>query len=266
MLIINLFLQKVKRQILLHVLCDVYIDSQFSPVYNESNLIGGVTRSMKEAKLMHGLNINLSPRRRDYLRPHPYEALLRQSKNMGRVATGAFDTITHEIKDVLNKEITLPPSEQILATLPGMQKRRAGLDKIAALKKRVKKSHQVLANVQTVFPMTLFPGSVIVDRLKVTIIKRDFFWSSHVVSLQIDDILNVTAGVGPLFGSLNIASRVMNSIDHFSVNYLWREDALFLKRLIQGSVLARQNHLDMDQLSLKETVASLYELGNDSGR
>lgn len=221
---------------------------------------------MKEEKLIHGLNINLSPRSRDYLRPHPYEMILRQSKHMGRVAMGTFGYLKDEIKDVLHKEITLPQSEQLLATLPGMQKRRAHLEQIAALKKRVKKSHQILANVQTVFPLTLFPSSVIVDRTKITIIKRDFFWSSHVVSLQIEDILNVTAGVGPLFGSLNIASRVMNSIDHFNVHHLWREDALVLKRLIQGSVIARQNHIDIDQLSLKEAIDTLYELGNDSGR
>jgi len=128
----------------------------------------------------------------------------------------------------------------------------------------VKRSHQVLANVRTVFPLTLFPDSIVVDRTKISITYRSFFWSSRVISFQVEDVLNVSSSVGPLFGSLTIASRVMSTVDHFPVNFLWRSDAIFLKQLIQGHIIAKNNKLETDQLSQSEMVAMLCELGGDA--
>jgi hypothetical protein len=122
----------------------------------------------------------------------------------------------------------------------------------------------VLASARTVFPVTLFPDSIIVDRTKISIIKRDFFWTSNIISFQIEDVLNVSCAVGPLFGSLTIASRVMSSVDHFQISYLWRNEAVFFKHLIQGHIIAKNNKLETDQLTKKEMVDTLCELGIDS--
>jgi len=199
-------------------------------------------------------------------RPSTYDLLVRQNKKLGAVATGAF----REVKHILNQEITLPSAEQLLGNLPRRiiqtKSKQKELDAAVELKKVVKKSHQLLANVRTVFPVTLFPDSVIVDRTKVSIIKRDFFWTSNTISFQIEDILNISCSVGPLFGSLTIASRVMSTVDHFQVNYLWRSEAIFLKHLIQGYIIAKNNKLETDQLSIREMIDTLCELGIDSDR
>lgn len=81
--------------------------------------------------------------------------------------------------------------------------------------------------------------------------------------MRVEDILNVVSDVGPLFGSINIASRVMNSVDHFQINYLWRGDAIFLKYIIQGYVFARQNNVDVERLPRNELIEMLAELGHD---
>ncbi len=148
--------------------------------------------------------------------------------------------------------------------VPKSRTRRANAQEIADLKKMVKKSHEVLESARTVFPITLFPHDIIMDRTKITIIKRDFFWSSRVISIQIQDILNVSASIGPIFGSLTIASRVMNSVDHFEVNFLWRSDAIHIKQMIQGYAIAKHSKLDTDHLSKQEMVETLTELGNDT--
>ena len=132
------------------------------------------------------------------------------------------------------------------------------------LKKIVSQSHEVLMAANTVFPITLFPDSVTVDRTKVTITKRDFFWSSDVMSIRIEDVLNVSASVGPLFGSLTVASRVMSTIDHFKINHFWRNDAIRLKHIIQGYVIAQHNNIDTAHLNKKELTETLIELGHDS--
>lgn len=132
------------------------------------------------------------------------------------------------------------------------------------LKKTVNRSHEVLMTVNTVFPITLFPDSVTVDRTKVTITRRDFFWSSNVLSIRIEDVLNVQVSVGPFFGSLTIASRVMSTIDHFQINHLWRNDAIRLKHIIQGYVIAQHNSIDTSHLNKIDLVETLIELGHDS--
>jgi hypothetical protein len=197
-------------------------------------------------------------------RSSPYEMLVRQSKKLGQVATRAF----HDVKIILQKEVTMPSAEQFLGNFPHLShadtKKEKELAEADKLKKMVKRSHQVLANVRTVFPLTLFPDSIVVDRSKISIIKRNFFWSSNVISFQVEDVLNVSSGVGPFFGSLTIASRVMSTVDHFTINYLWRNDAIFMKRLIQGHIIAKNNKLETDKLTRKEMIEMLCELGGDA--
>jgi len=134
------------------------------------------------------------------------------------------------------------------------------------LQKIVTQSHEVLMVANTVFPITLFPDTVTVDRTKVTITRRDFFWSSDVMSIRIEDVLNVSASVGPLFGSLTVASRVMSTIDHFQINHFWRNDAIRLKHIIQGYVIAQHNKIDTAHLSRKELIDTIVELGQDSNK
>jgi len=216
---------------------------------------------MKDEELE--INLNGPSANLPAVRPTTYELLVRQSKKLGSGAMRAF----HGLRNVLNREIPLPHTEQFMGNiqlLPKHKKKQEELDAIAQLKKRVKQSHQILASARTVFPLTIFPDSIVVDRSKITIIKRDFFWSSSVISIQIGDILNVATSIGPLFGSLNISSRVMNSVDHFQINYLWRGDAIFLKHLIQGYVIAQHSGIETDQLTREEMIETLCELGIDS--
>lgn len=133
------------------------------------------------------------------------------------------------------------------------------------LKNIVQKSHQILAGAQTVIlPVNLFPDSVIVDRTKITITKRSFFWTSSVISIRIEDVLNVTCSTGPIFGSLTISSRVMNSTDHFEIDYFWKNDALYLKKIIQGYVIAQHNKIKTSHLEKEDLINTLLELGSDS--
>lgn len=131
------------------------------------------------------------------------------------------------------------------------------------LKQAIHGSHQVLASATTVFPMTLFPDTVTVDREKVTITHRSFFRVADLMSTRIEDILNVTANVGPLFGSLKIVSRVFNTDRPYIIRYLWRDDALRLKRITQGYVIALQKEIDVSPLSTEELTKMLDQLGKD---
>lgn len=126
------------------------------------------------------------------------------------------------------------------------------------------RSNQVLASAKSVFPWTLFPDTIILDRTKLTVIRRSFFMTEDVMSIRIEDILNVSATVGPIFGSITIATRVMSSTDHFTLNHFLREDVMHLKHMIQGYVIARHNNIACDHLSYDELIHTLRELGHET--
>lgn len=193
----------------------------------------------------------------------PYQFLLRPSRQLGKAATNAFMNIGSLIQ---NSQV-LAPVEQLIARSQlalDEQKKSDKKDKMKKLTKIVERSNEVLATATAVFPFDLFPDTVSLDRTKVTITKRSFFWSAEVISIRIEDILNVTTGVGPFFGSLTIASRVMSSVDHFKIDYFWRKDAIRLKHIIQGYVIAHHNNIEISNLSQGEMIETLSALGHDA--
>jgi len=122
-------------------------------------------------------------------------------------------------------------------------------------------AHDVLIRAQTVFPLTLFPDTITVDRSKITITHRDFLKMGEVLSIRIEDVLNLTASVGPFFGSIKLATRFFAPNKPYTVDKLWRADALRIKRIVQGYLIARQRNIDCSALSAQELANTLDELG-----
>lgn len=193
------------------------------------------------------------------IRPTAYELLLRQSRKMGEAATRTYDVT----KEFLKQDISALRPDQLLT--PVRVNRTPKVPSKNKLQQIVSQSREVLAEGKTVIlPVNLFPDTVIVDRTKVTIIKKSFFWSAQVISIRIEDVLNVSTSVGPLFGSLTISSRVMNSTDHFEITHFWRKDATRLKCIIQGYMIAQHNNIETSHLTKEELIETLEELGRDS--
>jgi hypothetical protein len=129
------------------------------------------------------------------------------------------------------------------------------------LARTISHAHEILANATTVFPFTLFPDTVTLDRTKLTITHQEFFWVGEVVSIHIDDILNVTADVGPFFGSLKIHTRFFSTEKPYAINFLKKHDAMRIKRILQGYIIAMQKKIDCSTLPIGELVRMLEELG-----
>ena len=132
---------------------------------------------------------------------------------------------------------------------------------LAKLDQAAASSHEVLASADTVFPFTLFPDTVMLDRDKLTIAHRFFFRVAEVITVRVEDLLLITADVGPFFGSLKITSRFYDARKPYNVNWLWRGDALRLKRLAHGYMIARKQGIDCSKLGIRELAAALGRLG-----
>lgn len=193
--------------------------------------------------------------------PFSYASLARRTKKLGFVAMqGIYAT-----RRFLDSEINVSGDGRGVPSLVAPEDSHASnLRKIDRLRNIAKRSHEVLVSMNTVFPMTFFVDTVIVDRTKVTIINRTFFFTAKTISIRIEDILNVTCSVGPFFGSVMISSRIMNSTDHFEIERFWRHDAIMLKHIIQGYMIAMHNEVDTSQLSREELIEHLAELGHEN--
>jgi hypothetical protein len=123
-------------------------------------------------------------------------------------------------------------------------------------------SNQILAQSTTV--LVPFPDTMTIDRAKITVTKRSFFRTAEVMSIRIEDVLNVACSVGLLFGSITLISRVMNSDQTVSVGHFWRHDAQRLKWIGQGYVIALQRNIDCSALEAGELAAMLEKLGADN--
>jgi hypothetical protein len=129
------------------------------------------------------------------------------------------------------------------------------------LQQAIQSSNDVLFTATTA--LQLFPDTITVDRSKITITRRKFVGTAEVLSFRIEDILNVHATVGPFLGRVMIISRVFSTDTPQMVGKFWRSDAMRLKRIIQGYVIATQNQIDCTALSIEDLVNMLDELGQD---
>lgn len=132
------------------------------------------------------------------------------------------------------------------------------------LKDAIKDSQRILVTATTVFPFSLFPDTIIVDRTKLTVTHRTFFSVADVVSIRIEDILNVTASLGPIFAAIKITSRFFNNEMPYVLNHFWREDAMKIKRIVQGYTIALEKKIACGGLETTELVKMLDELGQDN--
>jgi hypothetical protein len=122
-------------------------------------------------------------------------------------------------------------------------------------------SQEELISVTAVFPFQLFPDTITVDRQKVSIIRRRFFWVADTAVTKIGDIINVEASTGPFLGSVKIFSRYLSD-SHYSMSYLKRGDAQRLQRVLQGLLIAHEKGIDSSLIPKNELITMLLELGH----
>lgn len=131
------------------------------------------------------------------------------------------------------------------------------------LQKAVKGNRQVIAAATTAFPFTIFPSTLTVDRTQVSITQRKFFLVGETTVVRLDDILNVTAQVGPMLGTVRISTRFFDPEKPHIVRPFWREDALRIAAILNGLVIATAREIDITALDDPELADTLMQLGQN---
>jgi hypothetical protein len=123
-----------------------------------------------------------------------------------------------------------------------------------------KKSQDVLYEAETVFPFTLFPDTITLDREKLTIADRFFWRVAKITSTPISEIMSCEANVGPFFGSLHLTFRFFTD-NQRTVSFLPRRAATEMQRLIHGYIIAHRREIDTTNIEKDKLVELLTELG-----
>lgn len=130
------------------------------------------------------------------------------------------------------------------------------------LKEIANKAEDVLVRADSTFPFVLFPDSIAVSRNKVVLTRREFFRVSDVISLQIEDILNVESDAGPFFGSLSIYTRIYGT-EPLRITFLSRKNTIKVKRVLEGLIIAIAKEVNITNIDKKELLGLLNRLGSD---
>jgi len=111
-----------------------------------------------------------------------------------------------------------------------------------------------------VFPFTLFPDTVTLDREKLTIANREFFRVAKIITVPVTSMVSAEADVGPFFGSIHMTSKYFIDNTHH-LNFLKRSDAIELQRLLQGYIIAQEREVDVSEIDKDDLRILLHDLG-----
>lgn len=113
---------------------------------------------------------------------------------------------------------------------------------------------------RSVFPFTLFTDELVIDELKVTIVRRPFLGSEELLTSTLARISSVTVEANPLFATMRIINK--DDADHpLELRYLWRSDALRARRIIQGLAIMKEQNIDTSKLNADEIRRRAEEIG-----
>ena len=124
----------------------------------------------------------------------------------------------------------------------------------------VKKSNRILLSIYThQFPFDFFPSVLNVEEGRITVIVRHYFFSSQVHSVDVKDISNIFINLTPFFAQLVIVSKTFSK-NEIRIRNLWKREAIFARRLIEGLRIFEENLIDTSKYSKEELIIKLKEL------
>jgi hypothetical protein len=146
------------------------------------------------------------------------------------------------------------PEKEQQKTSPKQPKPEQTLHEITA------NADDVLFEASTVFPFTLVPDTITLDREKLTIANRYFWKTANITSTPVSEIMSCEANLGPIFGSLHLTFRFFTD-NVREIKFFWREDAMNFQRMMHGYIIANRKEIDVSHIPTPELIQLLDRLG-----
>jgi hypothetical protein len=122
-------------------------------------------------------------------------------------------------------------------------------------------SQDVLFSCNTVFPFTLFPKTLIIDKTKVKLILTSFFLTKNIVSYSYDSLLNVTVSHTPFFATVIFQTKIPLS-ETVEISYLKRRDAIEAEKIISGLLIAKERGIQLTQIPTDDLTTLSQNVGD----
>jgi hypothetical protein len=127
------------------------------------------------------------------------------------------------------------------------------------LKSLVGRSEEIIFCTTTVFRFRLERYELLIDRSKITVIKRLFLLADNITSISFGEMLSVELSAGRFFGSLTLKARHVEK--PIVITYLSRSKAFKAKRLIEGLIIVCNKDIDLDEVPVEELREELIRIG-----
>ncbi len=144
-----------------------------------------------------------------------------------------------------------PPTDE------NTKKEEEGPEEIVELTER---TQDILFEADTIFPFTLFPDTVTLDREKITIAERFFWRVAKITSVPVSEVLTCQVNVGPFFGSIHLVFSFFVD-NQRTIKFLSRGNAIELQRLIHGYIIAHKREINTTNVSVEDLKIMLKEIG-----
>ncbi|OGD92336.1 hypothetical protein A2697_02275 [Candidatus Curtissbacteria bacterium RIFCSPHIGHO2_01_FULL_41_44] len=119
---------------------------------------------------------------------------------------------------------------------------------------------RVLGRFRQIFPITLFPGELIVEELRIVYVQKNGPWANNVISIMSTDIACVNASSGPFFGLVHIQS--LTGGPEILIEHLLRQNVYKIRSLVEGIALAAREGLKIEAANLEEEKQNLLRAGS----
>lgn len=119
--------------------------------------------------------------------------------------------------------------------------------------------NEILHAAETVFPFTLFPSRITVDRNQVVISIGVFFFTRSYISFLVEQIHHVIVRKGVMFSEIEF-EVIGYEQNPPKVNYLRNHDAEQIKKYIDAINLARASEIVVTELTKEEITEMSQKL------
>jgi hypothetical protein len=142
------------------------------------------------------------------------------------------------------------PKVKIMSRTKGASKKMESL---------VGRSEEVIFCTTTVLRFRPERFELIIDRAKITVIKRLFLLADNITSIGLGDMFSVKLSAGSFFGSLTLKARYVDQ--PIVITYLSRKKAFRAKRIIEGLIVASNKGIDLDEIPMDELTEEIIRIG-----
>lgn len=119
-------------------------------------------------------------------------------------------------------------------------------------------ANEVLFEFETMFPFDIAPDKIVLDRFKISIIKKELLGNERITTIPLGGSMSVKVNTGPLTSQMILTDPEQGEIKIENVS---TEDAQHFRELIEGIVVGIRNGVNFLAMSKEELIKQVLNWG-----